>query len=208
MNTLLRKSVTIMQSITAGAVALLLPSMAQAVDAKFAQFCEHYATEALEIRGKMESLGCDVSANARFGDGRVYGTLFDPSRKAHFDWCLTKDGDFTPPTGEALKRWLAFKECKDKAAAQAPQRPVKQIGPRTMTCTIDQAVDVCPTTKGCDENTRIGVLELPGTTVTVFGRFNDDGVKDAQGAWHKVKVPAGEGFAFSGEDFVSLKCPG
>jgi hypothetical protein len=32
-----------MQSITAGAVALLLPSMTQAVDAKIAQFCEGYA---------------------------------------------------------------------------------------------------------------------------------------------------------------------
>jgi hypothetical protein len=71
-------------------------------------------------------------------------------------------------------------------------------GGATITCTIDQAVDVCPTTEGCDENTRIGVLEAVGT-VTVFER---------QGPWHKVKIPAGEGFVYSAEDFKSLNCPG
>jgi hypothetical protein len=70
-------------------------------------------------------------------------------------------------------------------------------GAPIITCTVQLPVDVCRTTDGCDANTRIGVLT--SGTVTVFGR---------EGAWHKVKLPAGEGYAYSGEGYVSLNCPG
>ena len=70
-------------------------------------------------------------------------------------------------------------------------------GGAIITCTIDLAVDVCATTEGCNETNRIGVLTQG--TVTVFER---------QGPWHKVKLPAGEGWAYSGEGYESLKCPG
>jgi hypothetical protein len=66
-------------------------------------------------------------------------------------------------------------------------------GGAIITCTVQQPVDVCPTTDGCDENTRIGVLTTG--TVTVFER---------QGPWHKVKLPAGEGWAYSGEGYEYL----
>jgi hypothetical protein len=66
-----------------------------------------------------------------------------------------------------------------------------------MTCTIEQAVDVCPTAGDCNETTRIEVLEAPGT-VTVSQR---------QGPWHQVTVTKGLGWVYSGEGFVSLHCP-
>jgi hypothetical protein len=62
---------------------------------------------------------------------------------------------------------------------------------------VEKSVDVCSTNAGCDENTRIAVLEAGTQNVRLRGSCADD--------WCHVKWPAGEGWVYDGPDYDSLK---
>lgn len=86
------------------------------------------------------------------------------------------------------------------AAATTPpptaDRPDKSMKKGKLV-SVEESVDVCRAAGGCDEDTRIAVLEAGTQSVLLLGSCADN--------WCHVKWPAGEGWVYDGPDYDSLK---
>jgi hypothetical protein len=83
---------------------------------------------------------------------------------------------------------------KPKPADQA--KPGKSMG-KAKLVSVEQSVDVCSTNAGCNEDTRIAVLQAGTQNVLLLGSCADN--------WCHVKWPAGQGWVYDGPDYDSLK---
>jgi hypothetical protein len=104
------KSTRILRWIVCGAVAVLLPSVAQAVDPDFASFCNRYADDAVGQAKKNTEMKCGLE--------KENPDRWTSDRQAHFDWCISWDGAYAEPAREGSYRVVGLKDCAAKEAMQ------------------------------------------------------------------------------------------
>jgi hypothetical protein len=104
---------------------------------------------------------------------------------SHAESPLEKSGVLKAPGTDIFK----------KTTTTSPPPPPPQSAPQ-VTVLLD--VDVCASTDGCDEQTRLGVLPAGTQGVTIVEDKNP---------WYHVKWQGPEGLVYSGEGYVSLKLP-
>jgi hypothetical protein len=193
----------LMRRVAFAAFALLLPSAAQAVDPEFASFCNRYADDAVQQAKKNTEMKCGLE--------KENPDRWTSDRQAHFDWCISWDGAFAEPAREGSYRVVGLKDCAAKEAMQqggvlsdrpgakdviTTTTPPPPPPPPQVTVLLD--VDICPTTAGCDEQTRLGVLPAGTQGVTIV---------ENKDPWYHIKWQGPEGLVYSGEGYVSLKLP-
>jgi hypothetical protein len=103
--------------------------------------------------------------------------------------CVRKGAEyrFDPQTAECIG---------PQEEGQQREKPVKGMTNGKLV-SVEQSVDVCSNAAGCDENTRIAVLETGTQSVLLLGSCADN--------WCHVKWPAGEGWVYDGPDYDSLR---
>jgi hypothetical protein len=104
---------------------------------------------------------------------------------SHAESPLEKSGVLKAPGSDIFK----------KTTTTSPPPPPPPSAPQ-VTVLLD--VDVCASTAGCDDNTRLGMLPAHTQGVTLVERLDP---------WYHVKWQGPEGFVYSGEGYVSLKLP-
>jgi hypothetical protein len=118
---------------------------------------------------------CDLAAEP--------STTTPPS---HAESPLEKSGVLKAPGSDIFK----------KTTTTSPPPPPPPPSAPQVTVLLD--VDVCASTAGCDNNTRLGMLPAGTQGVTLAENLDP---------WYHVKWQGPEGFVYSGEGYVSLKLP-
>jgi hypothetical protein len=210
MTHVLGKSLTIIRLIACGAIAVLLPSMAQAqgLDPEWAAYCDTYTSAAVDQAKQAEEWQC-----SRF-EGYWDPPRWTTDRKVHLPWCLGQDPEARQPQSEDAARLAGLFHCQNMIAAEAMAAGGVVEDPGAAGDILTQVIIPDPATAGNPTGTSVDdgveVYDRPGGNT--IGELTRGEVVELIGACpdnnnycHILRQAAPkDGWVYQGPDYQSL----